>query len=64
MIGVGSGSTSAIAIQAIAERVRSEGLNVTAICTSAEVTLAVRAFDLPVGFAVAAAAGLGIRRRG
>jgi ribose 5-phosphate isomerase A len=49
VIGVGSGSTAAIAIQKIAERVKSEGLRVTAICTSAEVTLACAAVDLPVG---------------
>jgi ribose 5-phosphate isomerase A len=49
VIGVGSGSTAAIAIQKIAERVKSEGLRVTAICTSAEVTLACAALDLPVG---------------
>jgi ribose 5-phosphate isomerase A len=48
VIGVGSGSTSYIAIHAIAERVRSEGLNVTAVCTSQEVTLACVALDLPV----------------
>ena len=48
VIGVGSGSTSAIAIQAIADRVRTEGLRVSAICTSAEVALACAAFDLPV----------------
>lgn len=48
VIGAGSGSTSAIAIQAIAERVRVEGLDVGVICTSAEVTLACAAFDLPV----------------
>jgi ribose 5-phosphate isomerase A len=48
VIGVGSGSTSAIAIQAIAERVHAEGLRVMAICSSAEVTLACAAFDLPV----------------
>jgi ribose 5-phosphate isomerase A len=49
VIGVGSGSTAAIAIQAIAERVRTEKLHVTAICTSAEVTLACAAVGLPVG---------------
>jgi ribose 5-phosphate isomerase A len=48
VIGVGSGSTSYIAIHAIAERVRKERLNVTAICTSQEVTLACVALDLPV----------------
>jgi ribose 5-phosphate isomerase A len=48
VIGVGSGSTSYIAIHAIAERVRKEGLHVTAVCTSQEVTLACIALDLPV----------------
>src|SRR3978361_2190342 len=48
VIGVGSGSTSYVAIQAIADRVRVEGLNVTVICTSAEVTLACIAANLPV----------------
>src|SRR6185312_16067179 len=49
VIGVGSGSTAYLAIQAIAERVRREKLRVTAICTSPEVTLACAANDLPVG---------------
>ena len=49
VIGVGSGSTAAIAIQKIAERVKVEGLRITAICTSAEVTLACAALDVPVG---------------
>jgi ribose 5-phosphate isomerase A len=48
VVGVGSGSTSYIAIHAIAERVRREKLNVTAVCTSQEVTLACVALDLPV----------------
>jgi ribose 5-phosphate isomerase A len=48
VIGVGSGSTSYIAIHAIAERVRKERLNVTAVCTSQEVMLACVALDLPV----------------
>ncbi|HEY3824814.1 MAG TPA: ribose 5-phosphate isomerase A [Bryobacteraceae bacterium] len=48
VIGVGSGSTSWIAIHAIAERVRGEGLSVTAVCTSQEVTMACIALDLPV----------------
>jgi ribose 5-phosphate isomerase A len=48
VIGVGSGSTSYIAIHAIAERVRKERLNVTTVCTSQEVTLACVALDLPV----------------
>lgn len=49
VIGVGSGSTSYLAIQAIGERVRREKLEVTALCTSPEVTLACIANDLPVG---------------
>jgi ribose 5-phosphate isomerase A len=49
VIGVGSGSTSYLAILAIAERVKKEGLKVTAVCTSAEVTMACAALDLPVG---------------
>ncbi|HEX4133917.1 MAG TPA: ribose 5-phosphate isomerase A [Bryobacteraceae bacterium] len=48
VIGVGSGSTSWIAIHAIAERVRREGLSVTTVCTSQEVTMACIALDLPV----------------
>jgi ribose 5-phosphate isomerase A len=48
VIGVGSGSTSYIAIHAIAERARREGLHVTALCTSQEMTLACVALDLPV----------------
>jgi ribose 5-phosphate isomerase A len=48
VIGVGSGSTSYIAIHAIAERVRKEGLSVTTVCTSHEVTLACVALQLPV----------------
>ena len=48
VIGVGSGSTSYLAIRAIAERVRAEGLRVSAICTSPEVTLACAAAGLPV----------------
>jgi ribose 5-phosphate isomerase A len=49
VIGVGSGSTSYTAIHAIAERVHREGLKVTAICTSAEVTLACVRLDVRVG---------------
>jgi ribose 5-phosphate isomerase A len=49
VIGVGSGSTSYLAILAIAERVKKEGLKVTAVCTSAEVTMACAALDLSVG---------------
>ena len=49
VIGVGSGSTSYLAILAIAERVRREKLHVTAVCTSHEVTLACVTAGLPVG---------------
>jgi ribose 5-phosphate isomerase A len=48
VIGVGSGSTSYLAILAIAERARKEHLKVTAVCTSHEVTLACAAVGLPV----------------
>jgi ribose 5-phosphate isomerase A len=48
VIGVGSGSTSYLAVLAIAERVRQDGLNVAAVCTSHEVTLACAAAGLPV----------------
>lgn len=47
-IGVGSGSTAYVAIQAIAERVRRERLHVKAICTSPEVEMACAAVDLPI----------------
>lgn len=49
VIGVGSGSTAYVAIEAIADRVRRENLNVTALCTSPEVTLACTARGLRVG---------------
>lgn len=49
VIGVGSGSTAYVAIQAIAERVRIERLNVSVVCTSPEVTLACAAVGLQVG---------------
>jgi ribose 5-phosphate isomerase A len=47
VIGVGSGSTALVAIQAIADRIRREGLRISAICTSAEVTLACAAAGIP-----------------
>lgn len=49
VIGVGSGSTSYLAVLAIAERVRKERLNITAVCTSQEVTMACAALEIPVG---------------
>jgi ribose 5-phosphate isomerase A len=48
VIGVGSGSTARVAIQAIADRVRREGLRVSAVCTSAEVALACAAAGIPI----------------
>jgi ribose 5-phosphate isomerase A len=48
VIGVGSGSTALVAIEAVADRIRREGLSVYAICTSAEATLACAAADIPV----------------
>lgn len=47
-IGVGSGSTSFLALGAIGARVAREGLAITAIPTSHEVSLACTAFGLPV----------------
>lgn len=47
-IGVGSGSTSFLALAAIGERVRRESLEITAIPTSHEVALACAAFGLPI----------------
>lgn len=48
VIGVGSGSTSYLAILAIAERVHREKLKVAAVCTSHEVTMACAAAGLRV----------------
>ena len=48
VIGVGSGSTSYMAIQAIAVRVKREGLRIATICTSHEVALACAAAGLSV----------------
>lgn len=48
VIGVGSGSTAWLAVQAIAERVRRENLRIDVICTSPELTLACAASGLPV----------------
>lgn len=47
VIGVGSGSTSYLAIQAIAKKVHSERLNVIAIPTSLEVSLACTVLGIP-----------------
>jgi len=48
VVGVGSGSTAWLAVQAIAERVRRENLHISVICTSPELTLACAAAGLPV----------------
>ncbi len=48
VIGVGSGSTSYIALRAIGERVKEEKLSVSAICTSQEITMACAAAGVPV----------------
>lgn len=48
VLGVGSGSTAYLAVLAIAERVRREGLRVSAVCTSPEVSLACAANGIPV----------------
>ncbi len=48
VLGVGSGSTAYLAVIAIAERVKREGLRVSAVCTSSEVSLACAAHGIPV----------------
>lgn len=48
VIGFGSGSTSFLAVQEIAKRVRNEGLNVTAIPTSNEIRMVCSALGVPV----------------
>jgi ribose 5-phosphate isomerase A len=48
VVGVGSGSTSYLAIQAIAKRVHRDKLRISAICTSHEITLACAKAKLPV----------------
>ena len=47
VIGVGSGSTSFLAIQAIGERAKNEKINITAIPTSAEVALTCTYLNIP-----------------
>jgi ribose 5-phosphate isomerase A len=48
VIGVGSGSTSYLAIRALGERVKHDKLRVTAVCTSHESTMACAAAGIPV----------------
>jgi ribose 5-phosphate isomerase A len=47
VIGVGSGSTSFVALQLIGERARRENLRITAIPTSPEVAMACAALEIP-----------------
>jgi len=48
IIGVGSGSTSYLALQSIAKRVKEEQLHILAIPTSVEIKIACSQFNIPV----------------
>ncbi|KGX91007.1 ribose 5-phosphate isomerase A [Pontibacillus marinus] len=48
VIGVGSGSTSFLAIQAISKKIKEENINITAIPTSQEVSLTCSILGVPV----------------
>lgn len=48
VIGVGSGSTSYLTLQSIARRIKEEGLNIQAIPTSLEITMACSQLRVPV----------------
>lgn len=48
IIGVGSGSTSFLAIQAIAKRIKEENINIKAIPTSKEITMICNYLKIPV----------------
>lgn len=48
VIGVGSGSTSFLAIQAIAKRMKEENLNIKAIPTSREIEMVCKYLGVPV----------------
>lgn len=48
IIGVGSGSTSFLAIQAIAKRIREENINIKAIPTSKEIAMVCNYLKIPV----------------
>lgn len=54
VIGIGSGSTSFLAVLALAERVKSEGLGIECVCTSIEIESICTALDLQVTTLVAA----------
>ena len=48
VIGVGSGSTSFLAIQAIAKRMKEENIKIKAITTSKEITMVCNSLGIPV----------------
>jgi ribose 5-phosphate isomerase A len=48
VLGIGSGSTSYLALRAIAERVKKENLHIQAIPTSQEITMACAQLGIPV----------------
>ncbi|SDK17664.1 ribose 5-phosphate isomerase A [Sediminibacillus albus] len=48
VIGVGSGSTSFLAVQAISEKIKQQGIEITAIPTSKEVSQTCAALGIPV----------------
>jgi ribose 5-phosphate isomerase A len=54
VVGVGSGSTSFLTVLALGERVKSEGLAITAIPTSAELALTCAAHGIPTTTLLAA----------
>jgi ribose 5-phosphate isomerase A len=54
VVGVGSGSTSYLTVVALGERVRNEGLKITAIPTSAELALTCAAYGIPTTTLLAA----------
>lgn len=54
VIGIGSGSTSFLAVLALGERVKSEGLAIECVCTSIEIESICTALGLPVTTLVAA----------
>ena len=47
-VGLGSGSTAAIMIRRLAERINKEGLNITAVSSSDETTLLAGSLGIPV----------------
>lgn len=47
-IGIGSGSTSFLALLALRDRIKAEGLNITCVCTSLEIETICTQLGLPV----------------